>query len=51
MFQGGRGVPVIVPEDTKRALLFISNASVRREAGILPDNVYLFPNTSKCARH
>lgn len=41
----GRGVPVIVPNDTKRILKYLASADVRVKAGIQPSNDFLFSNT------
>ncbi|XP_060563321.1 uncharacterized protein LOC132722776 isoform X3 [Ruditapes philippinarum] len=40
----GRGVPVILPSDVKGALDFLTNQDVRKKAGILKDNPYVFAN-------
>uniref|UniRef100_A0A8W8MKN2 Uncharacterized protein n=1 Tax=Magallana gigas TaxID=29159 RepID=A0A8W8MKN2_MAGGI len=40
----GRGVPVIVPNDTKRILKYLASADVRVKAGIQPSNDFLFSN-------
>uniref|UniRef100_A0A8W8KZ57 Uncharacterized protein n=1 Tax=Magallana gigas TaxID=29159 RepID=A0A8W8KZ57_MAGGI len=41
----GRGVPVIVPNDTKRIMKYLASADVRVKAGIQPRNDFLFSNT------
>lgn len=46
-FKLGRGVPVIVPNDTKRLLKYLASADVRVKAGIQPSIDFLFSNTSK----
>lgn len=40
----GRGVPVILPRDVKEPLCFLADSNVRKEAGILSSNQYLFAN-------
>lgn len=50
-FQGGRGVPVIVPHDIRTILAYLADADVRRESEIPVENNYLFPNTSKNNAH
>ena len=42
LIQTGRGVPVIIPGETKDALEFIANEEVRGHVGIHPKNPYLF---------
>ncbi|XP_033729942.1 uncharacterized protein LOC117319213 [Pecten maximus] len=42
----GRPVPVIIPSDAKLPLDFIATKERRNEAGINPDNPYLFPNSA-----
>jgi hypothetical protein len=49
MYQTGKGVnhlvPVIVPEDTVQALKKLTDATLRSQCGVKPDNLYLFPST------
>jgi hypothetical protein len=49
MYQTGKGVnhlvPVIVPEDTVQALKKLTDATLRSQCGVNPDNLYLFPST------
>ncbi|XP_069109622.1 uncharacterized protein [Argopecten irradians] len=40
----GRGVPVILPNDVKGSLQYLSNSTVRKSAGIPPNNKYVFAN-------
>ncbi|XP_030843815.1 uncharacterized protein LOC115924951 isoform X2 [Strongylocentrotus purpuratus] len=40
----GRKVPVLVPQDTQRALEYLANSDVRKAAGVHTTNKYLFPN-------
>ncbi|XP_060085228.1 uncharacterized protein LOC132564597 [Ylistrum balloti] len=42
----GRPVPVLIPEDTRLPLRFLSDRAIRKKAGVADDNPYLFPNTS-----
>ncbi|XP_033758095.1 uncharacterized protein LOC117340444 [Pecten maximus] len=42
-----RPVPVIIPADARKPLEFISDKGVRNEAGVDPNNQYLFPNSLK----
>ena len=44
--KGGRPVPVLIPNECRKPLSFISKPSVRKSAGIREDNKYLFPNHS-----
>jgi len=46
-FQTGRGVPVIIPSDARDTLQFLADSDVRKKAGILRDNPYLFANNGK----
>jgi integrase len=49
MYQTGKGVnhlvPVIVPDDTVPALRKLTDATIRSECGVNPENSYLFPST------
>ena len=47
-FQNGRGVPVIIPEDSVNALEFLVDDDVRQEASILKENQYVFANRGMC---
>lgn len=53
-YQTGKGnhlVPCIVPLDCVRGLEILLSAAVRREAGIINTNSYLFPNTGGSNLH
>lgn len=41
----GRGVPVILPQDVKRAMAYLSDENVRSKAGIQSCSPYLFANS------
>ncbi|XP_033757856.1 uncharacterized protein LOC117340214 [Pecten maximus] len=42
----GRGLPVIIPEETKRVLEFLSNSSCRDKCSIQAENLFMFANKS-----
>jgi len=48
-YQSGKGnnhlVPVLIPQDTVRAMQILSEQSVRDTAGIFSSNTYMFPAT------
>ena len=46
-FQTGRGVPVLIPNETKEVLNYLSNPIARIKANIKPENPYMFANTGK----
>lgn len=46
-FQLGRGVPVIIPQDTIQVMKYLADEKVRRKAGIPQENTFLFANSSK----
>ncbi|XP_078310283.1 uncharacterized protein LOC111116385 isoform X1 [Crassostrea virginica] len=41
----GRGVPVLIPNETKEVLNYLSNPIARIKANIKPENPYMFANT------
>jgi len=45
MGKRGRAVPVLIPQDCQEPLKTLSSLQLRTEAGISPDNIYLFANT------
>lgn len=45
--QGGRGVPILLPEVTKNAIRFLRNKEKRIQNGIQETNPYLFANKCK----
>lgn len=42
----GRGVPVIIPQDTIQVMKYLADEKVRRKAGIPQENTFLFANSS-----
>ena len=42
ILQVGRGVPVIIPNDTEHGLIYLTYPNVRLSAGIEPGNEYIF---------
>ena len=47
-YQSGKGsnhlAPVLIPEDTVRAMEVLCDLDIRREVGVLESNVYAFPS-------
>ena len=54
-FQSGKGVnhlvPVFIPIDTVAAMKLLANEQVRKDAGVLEDNPYIFPSTQSSENH
>ena len=54
-YQTGKGadhlVPVMFPVETLQAMRYLTNENVRREAGVLPTNNYVFPSLKKSGGH
>ena len=54
-FQTGKGsdhlVPVIFPDDCIEAMKYLTNKSIRSEAGVRPDNPYIFASTRNSKLH
>ena len=54
-YQSGKGVnhlvPVMIPHDTVYAMKILSNVEVRKNAGILESNIYIFASTQGSAKH
>lgn len=44
LFQGGRTVPVVIPKDAIKPMEYLALADVRKQAGVLASNAYLFAN-------
>ena len=49
--KGNHLVPILFPEDTHKALKFLSDEDVRRKAGVLAANRYIFPSTMSSERY
>uniref|UniRef100_A0A8W8P1Z7 Uncharacterized protein n=1 Tax=Magallana gigas TaxID=29159 RepID=A0A8W8P1Z7_MAGGI len=45
--QTGRGVPVLIPNETNKVLEYLSNPVARQRAIIRPDYNYMFANTGE----
>lgn len=45
--QTGRGVPVLIPNETKKVLGYLSNPVARQRANIRPENNYMFAITGE----
>lgn len=45
--QTGRGVPVLIPNETNKVLEYLSNPVARQRAIIRPENNYMFANTGE----
>ncbi|XP_065943060.1 uncharacterized protein [Magallana gigas] len=43
----GRGVPVLIPNETNKVLEYLSDPVARQRASIRPENDYMFPNTGR----
>ncbi|XP_057294029.1 uncharacterized protein LOC130657627 isoform X3 [Hydractinia symbiolongicarpus] len=54
-FQSGKGVnhlvPVFIPKDTVAAMKLLANEQVRKDAGVLEENSYIFPSTQGSDNH
>ncbi|XP_047131219.2 uncharacterized protein LOC136071695 [Hydra vulgaris] len=54
-YQSGKGsnhlVPVLIPEDTVRAMEILSDPVVRSNVGVLESNVYVFPSCQSSEKH
>ncbi|XP_062612913.1 uncharacterized protein LOC134274668 [Saccostrea cucullata] len=42
--KAGRGVPILIPEDVKSAMNFITNVDIRTSCGVRCENIYVFAN-------
>lgn len=49
--KGNHLVPILFPEDTHKALKFLSDEGIRRKAGVLATNKYVFPSTMSSERY
>ena len=45
VFQGHRGIPIIIPEAAKKGLEYITNTNVGRRVGMADNSTYLFATT------